>query len=282
MTPCISQATTLSTPFEGDLSSYARGGWRAIELWLTKLETYLEGHSIAEAKALLEGEGLLAAAAAGQGGLLISTGREREAHWELFRRRLDILGELGVRTLIVAADVLNGEPTLDHYAQAVDSIAKAAELAKPLDVTIALEFMKTSRFCSCVETALAILAKARADNAGLCFDVFHYYMGPSKFEDLSILEPDNLAWVQLCDVGGVPREVAGDSDRVLPGDGDFQIGPIIDQLAANGYDGFLSLEVLNPEIWSIPADRVADVAYQATARFLPENRPGAARTRGGV
>ena len=41
MKPCISQATTLSTPFEADLPAYAQGGWTAVELWLTKLETYL-------------------------------------------------------------------------------------------------------------------------------------------------------------------------------------------------------------------------------------------------
>ena len=32
MKPCISQATTLSTPFEADVSAYARGGWTAVEL----------------------------------------------------------------------------------------------------------------------------------------------------------------------------------------------------------------------------------------------------------
>ena len=35
MKPCISQATTLSTPFEADLDAYGRAGWPAVELWLT-------------------------------------------------------------------------------------------------------------------------------------------------------------------------------------------------------------------------------------------------------
>lgn len=275
MIPCISQATTMSTSFQEDLPSFARGGWRAVELWLTKLETFLEGRSVAEAKSLLEGEGLHAPAAAGQGGLLISTGRERQAHWETFRRRLETLAELEVGTLIVAADVLSGEPEAKHYGLAIDSLAEAATLAEPFQIKIALEFSKKSRFCACVETALAILGQSRASNAGICLDLFHYQTGPSKWEDLSLLEPANLAWVQICDVAGVPREIAADTDRILPGDGDFRIGAILDRLSANGYDGYLSLEVLNPEIWSIPADRVADVGFQAAARFLPENRSAA-------
>ena len=104
MKPCISQATTLSTPFEADLTAYARGGWTAVELWLTKLETYLESHSVAEARRLLDDQGLEPVAASFQGGLLLTRGDEREAHWDHFRRRLSLLQELEVPLLIVAAD----------------------------------------------------------------------------------------------------------------------------------------------------------------------------------
>ena len=106
---------------------------------------------------------------------------------------------------------------------------------------------------------MALVAQADAENMGICFDMFHYYTGPSKFEDLAYLAPANLAWIQVCDLAGVPRELAGDGDRILPGDGDFQLGPILDQLAAIGYNGYVSLEVLNPQLWQVPADRVAEL-----------------------
>jgi sugar phosphate isomerase/epimerase len=69
-----------------------------------------------------------------------------------------------------------------------------------------------------------------APGLGVCLDLFHYYTGPSKFEDLAYLSCDNLAWVQVCDLSGTPREIASDGDRILPGEGDFQIGPILDHL----------------------------------------------------
>ena len=105
---------------------------------------------------------------------------------------------------------------------------------------------------------------------GVCLDVFHYYTGPSKSEDLSRLSRENLAWVQLCDVSDTPRELARDSDRILPGDGSFPLGPIMEQLSEIGYDGFVSLEVLNPQLWQVPADRVADLGYQALCRVLDQ------------
>jgi 2-keto-myo-inositol isomerase len=267
MKPCISQATTLKNPFEADLAAYQGGGWTAVELWLTKLETFLETHSPAEAIALLASAGLRPAAAASQGGLLLSQGTERMVHWDHFRRRLVLLQELGVPTLIVTPDFVR-QPGLEEYARAAAGLGEAALLAASFGVRIALEFQKSSPICSCLETALALIAQSGAANAGVCFDVFHYYTGPSKFEDLAFLSPGNLAWVQVCDVSGLPRELAGDADRILPGEGDFQLGPIIDHLGRIGYDGYVSLEVLNPQLWQVAPDRVADLGHQAVRRVL--------------
>jgi sugar phosphate isomerase/epimerase len=278
MKPCISQATTLSTPFETDLTAFARAGWPAVELWLTKLETYLEGHPLADAKGLLDGEGLTAVAASTQGGLLLSRGGEREAHWEHFRRRLDLLAALGVPTLIVAAD-FNRDLTPDDYPRAAAALAEAAEQAGKLGVRLALEFQKSARFCASLDTTLALILQSGAAGVGVCLDLFHYYTGPSKFEDLAYLNAGNLAWVQLCDLSGTPRELATDGDRILPGEGDFQIGPILDQIGLVGYQGYVSLEVLNPQLWKIAADRVADLGYQALRRTL--GRWGAADPTGG-
>jgi sugar phosphate isomerase/epimerase len=267
MKPCISQATTLSTTFEADLSAYARGGWKAVELWLTKLETFLEAHSLDEVRMLLESEGLRPVAASVQGGLLLSRGLEREAHWEHYRRRLAVLRELQVPTLVLAADFVR-EMAPDDYIRAVESLSEATAVARDHGVRLALEFQKGAKFCASLDTTLALIAQCGAPGLGVCLDLFHYYTGPSKFEDLSYLSRENLAWVQVCDLAGTPRELAGDGDRILPGEGDFQIEPILDHLGRIGYDGYVSLEVLNPQLWKVPADRVADAGYQATVRVL--------------
>ena len=273
MKPCISQATNLSTPFEADLASAARGGFRAVELWLTKLETYLESHSVADARALLDGHSLEPAAASAQGGLLLSSGAERLEHFDQYRRRLDLLQALGVPILIVVAD-FRRQLAAEDYGRAAAALAEAAEVARAAGVRLALEFQKTATFCASLDTTLALIAQSGAAGVGVCLDLFHYYTGPSKFEDLAYLNRDNLAWVQVCDLGGTPRELAGDSDRVFPGDGDFLIDPILDHLVQIGYDGHVSLELLNPNLWRIPADRVSDLGYQSVVRILGDRASG--------
>ena len=197
---------------------------------------------------------------------MFSQGPRRDVHWDHFRRRLAILQELGVPTLIVAADPLTDLAAAD-YGRAAEALAEAATVARGSGVGIALEFQKSAA-CASLDTTLALIAQSGAEGVGVCLDVFHYYTGPSKFEDLAYLSAANLAWVQVSDLSGTPRELAGDADRILPGEGDFQIGPILDHLGQIGYDGYVSLEVLNPQLWRIAADRVADMGYQAACRAL--------------
>lgn len=271
MKACISQVTTLMNPFESDAASYRSGGWTAVELWLTKLESYLKDHAAAEARSLFESNGVRPVAAAGQGGLLLSHGASREAHWELFHRRLELLRELGVSTLIVAADSAAGvgrSTDREDFARAAVALGEAASLAGSFGVKLALEFQRYSPICACLETAAALAAQCGDPNVGVCLDAFHFQTGPSKLEDLDGLPGDLIAWVQLCDVSGAPRELAGDADRVLPGDGDFPLAAILDRLARTGYDGHVSLEVLNPHLWQVAADRVTDIGHRALRRVL--------------
>ena len=99
-------------------------------------------------------------------------------------------------------------------------------------------------------------------------DVFHYYTGPSKFEDLGLLSPQNLAFVQLSDVSGVPRELAGDADRIFPGEGDFLLKPLMQQIRAIGYDGWVSLELFNPTLWQLKPAQVAELGLASLQRLL--------------
>jgi sugar phosphate isomerase/epimerase len=267
MKPCISEATTLPCTFAEDVANYASSGCTAMEVWLTKLETHLETHSLDETRRLLTERQMILAAAAYQGGLLLSQGEERRAHFDHFRRRLDLCQQLGIPTLLVVAD-FTGEVDQTALERAVVSLTQAAQWAAGFGVRLALEFRSRSAFCSSLDTALALVAQCGEPNVGVNLDVFHYYTGPSKLEDLDLLTPATLAHVQLCDVAGVPREMATDADRVLPGDGDFHLGPILERLRAMGYGGWVSLELMNPTLWKAKPVQVAEIGLGALRKVL--------------
>src|SRR5437764_11416605 len=128
MRPCISEATTLPASFAEDVQAYADAGCTAMEVWLTKLETHLEKRSPADTHKLLEDRRMTLAAAAYQGGLLLSQEEERRAHYDHFRRRLDLCEAFRIPTLLVVADFVEA---VDQTAlgRSVVSLKQAAQWA---------------------------------------------------------------------------------------------------------------------------------------------------------
>lgn len=267
MNVCVSSATTLPATFAEDVANFADAGCPAMEVWLTKLETHLESHSAADARKLLDDRGVRLVAAAYQGGLLLSQGEARKAHFDHYRRRLDICQAFGIPTLLVVADF--GE-AVDQTSleRAVVSLAQAAQWASGYGVTLALEFRGKNTFCASLDTALALVNGCGEPNVGIGFDVFHFYTGPSKLEDFDLLAPERLAHVQLCDLAGVARELASDADRILPGDGDFRFAPILERLRVLGYRGWVSLELMNPTLWRANPRQVIEIGVTALRKLL--------------
>ena len=268
---CISEATTLPGTFAEDIAAYDGLGWDGVEVWLTKLETHLEAHALDDTRQLLGSRGLVPAAASYQGGLLLSQGEQRQTHFDHFRRRLELCQAFGIGTLLLVADFAQ-RPDALALERAVVSLKQAAQWAAGFGVHLALEFRGADTFCNCLDTALTLVEHCAEPNVGVNLDVFHYYKGPSKPEDLDRLTPQNLAFVQLCDVAGVPRELMTDADRVMPGEGDFRLAPLVERLGAIGYDGWVSLELLNPVLWRMKASQVAELGLMALRRTVSTAR----------
>src|SRR5262245_40141307 len=180
MRPAISQVCSLSSSFEDDIVGYADAAGSAIELWLTKLEDYLESHTPAEVRTRAGNRGLSFAAASYQGGLLLSQGEARKAAWSQFDRRLELCAPLAVHTLVVTADFLAPFSQTD-VERAQVSLAQAGEAAAKRSVRLALEFHARDTFLNNLETAVMFVGSVKNSAVGICLDLFHYYTGPSKF-----------------------------------------------------------------------------------------------------
>ena len=267
MIPTISQVSCLNSPFDRDLEDFAAAGCESVEVWLTKLETYLETHTLKDVRYWLEKTQLSLPVASLQGGLLASQGEARREAWDLFTRRLDLCRELGIGTIVVACDVpppLN-QQTIDRVQV---SLTQVAQEAGKRGLRAALEFQADSAFGNNLQTAATLVADVASPHLGICLDAFHWHVGPSKTEDLGYLTAENLFHVQLCDLADTPRELARDSHRILPGDGDIPLATLIDHLRRIHYSGCISIETLNPHLWQVPALQLVDAGMAALRRLL--------------
>jgi 2-keto-myo-inositol isomerase len=273
--PCLSQVCSLGSPFEDDLDGYADGACPAVELWLTKLEDHLANHTPSEVLARSVDRGLTLACATYQGGLLLTQGAARQEAWSQFQRRLDLLAQLAVPVLVVTPDFL-GPFTQTDLERALMSLRQAGELAAQRRVRLALEFHSRGTFLTNLETAAGFIQSVHHPSVGLCLDTFHFATGPSKTEDLAWVNADNLFHVQISDVADRPRELATDADRILPGEGDFALQPVIDHLRKIGYTGCVSLELLNPQFWQIPPQSLGEIGMTSLRIALGQASGGTA------
>lgn len=267
MKPSISGATMMRAAFFEDVDACSAAGCPGLEVWLTKLESHLRDHGLAETIDYVADKKVTLVAASYQGGLLLSQGDERRSHFAHFRQRLQLCQSMNITTLLIVADFVQRFDASD-LGRAVVSLRQAAQWAAGFGVKLALEFRGSDTFCSCLDTAVNLIEHAGEKNLGVCLDAYHFYKGPSKLEDLDRVPRQRLALVQVADVAGVPRELMSDADRVFPGDGDFRLDSIIGKLRAIGYDGWVSLELLNPVIWQTPSTQVAELGMAALTRLL--------------
>ena len=267
MKPALSQVCTLNAPFERDVEDYAAGKCEYLEIWLTKLEEYLKSHAVDDVRRLLDDRQIQPVAASYQGGLLTSQGEARRQAWELLGRRLQLCQQLKIPTLVVACDI--GAPVgQQDLERAQVSLRQLGQEAERHELRVALEFQARAALGNNLQTAAALVAQSGSPQLGICLDAFHYHTGPSSLEDLGYLTQQNLFHVQLCDLADTPRELASDGDRILPGDGDIPLAGIVNQLQACGYEGAVSIELMNPQIWQIAPLQFGEIAMTALRKTL--------------
>jgi 4-hydroxyphenylpyruvate dioxygenase len=115
---------------------------------------------------------------------------------------------------------------------------------------------------------VAVIEQVGSPALGLCLDWFHYTVGPSKPLDLWLLSKENLAHVQLCDIADVPREMAADADRILPGEGTSPPDDLVARLREIDYAGAVAVELHNPALWRVPPRQFGEIAMTSLRKVL--------------
>ena len=267
MKPAISTVCSLNAPLETILEDYSAGQCRLIEVWLGHAEQYLDGKPAQALSELLLHHGCDPVAATFQGGLLTSQGDSRREHWAHFEKRLALCSAASIPTLVLAGDVY-GPLGPEDLGRLSASLVESAKRAADAGVRLALEFDARASFPNNLQSAVALIEDVGLPSLGICLDWFHFSVGPSKVIDLHLLTPETIALVQLSDIADVPREMATDADRILPGEGNSPPQQLIAHLEAMKYDGPISIELQNPQLWQVPPRQFGEIAITALRKLL--------------
>ena len=184
-----------------------------------------------------------------------------------FETRLALCRDLGIPVLVIAGDAF-GPLGPEDLGRLSVSLVDAARRAADAGVRLALEFDARASFPNNLQSAVAVVEQVGSPALGLCLDWFQFSVGPSKPLDLGLLSKENLAHVQLSDIADVPREMAADADRILPGEGTSPPDELVHRLGEIGYAGAVAVELFNPALWRVPPRQFGEIAMTSLRKTL--------------
>jgi len=114
-----------------------------------------------------------------------------DTRWEDMQAVIDTTHALGVPTILAYSFDPDGARFLDRFGRYCEEARKA-------NIGIAVEFMPYSQVRD-LSSALALLDRAGAPNAGVCLDVLHLHRSGGSVADLTDIDRSRIALVQLCD-----------------------------------------------------------------------------------
>lgn len=240
------QNTTRAAGFRGSMEGWSRAGIRYVELGAPQLAAFLENDTLPAARRLLSDLNLTPASAAVVLQDIWLPGPDRTESLEAWRRGCEQMANLGLQK-VYSPSVTNRRLTPDDFAATPQAIYEAGEIAAEFELTAMIEFTRNSTHLATLTSSLEMIRAAGHPNVRPMLDFFHFWSGLSKFEDLDLLEPGELAHAHFQDLREGPRELINNDSRLIPGDGIAPVVRILRKLAEKQYTGALSVELFRSE-----------------------------------
>lgn len=105
---------------------------------------------------------------------------------------------------------------------------------------------------------------------GLVIDDFNLFMWDlgADFDVIRTVDPEKISIVHINDAEAIPFALLDQDHRCMPGDGRIDVAHYMECVRAAGYDGAVSVEVLNSRIWKKGAGVIIPEAYEKIKAYL--------------
>lgn len=242
MVLCMHQNSSLGIGYRQALEGWARAGIRSVELVGQPVDDFLKTETVATARRVLSDLGLTAVSCGAGLTDLINPNPNRAAALDTLKRRCDVFSALGIDR-IVSPTRTTEKFAAEDYKRGAENLREAGDVAKSFRMTLMPEFTRDSSFVSTLPTMLTMTREAAHASVRPMVDLYHFWSGLSRFEDLELIRPGEIAHVHFQDVPDMPRELLDNTTRAVPGEGIAPLARMLRKLADKGYAGPLSVEL---------------------------------------
>jgi sugar phosphate isomerase/epimerase len=177
---------------------------------------------------------------------------------------LETAAELG------AKHVLSSVWMRDRH-QVIERFARLCEVAKPLGLTVNLEFVSSTEW-NTLEGALDVVTSCGRDNVGIMIDTLHFHRSRIPIEQLDLVPVSWAHFAHVCDDRpDVPATIEEArrtmrEERLYPGEGAVDIAGIVGRLPQSV---ILAIELPHRQrLLELGPDRFARTCLERTKQYL--------------
>jgi 2-keto-myo-inositol isomerase len=267
----LNGATTMHADLVTDIRAASEAGFELIEIWASKLRTFLQTKTTADLVQLLKENNL---APYSINSIEQITFRTPEVYEKIIKRQCEelstIAGEIECPYVVVVPGKLPEKATRDEIIdESIKVLNELGDIAERHNVSLAFEFLgQTDCSVQTLDLCNEIIEKMNRKNIGNVLDSFHFYAGNSTFEAIDNLNPEKLFIFHINDAENLPKEKLTDAHRLYPGLGILPLKEIKARFDKIGYDRMVSVEIFRPEYWNEDPFLVAKLAKSHTEAAL--------------
>ena len=197
---CMHGITSSGFDFRSVMEGWSRARITAAEPDLASAKKFEESNGPGSARRLMDDLGLRAVSSTNQL-FLEESGPRRANAVEDLRWKVELAESLGADRLVVPS-AANQAHTMEDYDQVYENLHEAAEIAKPHNIALMVEFTRLSTLISNVRTSLDVVRSVDHPNLKFMLDVYHLWAGMSKFEDLDLIRNGENPSCSFCRYAG--------------------------------------------------------------------------------
>lgn len=267
----LNGATTMHADLETDIRAAGHAKFDLVELWASKLRTYLQTHALADLKTLLTENNVEPYSINSIEHITFRSAEDYESIKAQCGELSAIAGEINCPYIVVVPGKLpKGGATKEQIVdESVRVLNELANISEPYGVSLAFEFLgQTDCSVQTLDLCNEIVEKVDRKSVGNVIDTFHFYAGNSSFEAIDSMRPEKLFIFHINDAENLPKDQLTDAQRLYPGMGILPIAEIKEHFDKIGYDRMVSIEIFRPEYWEHDPFEVARKAKAATESVL--------------
>jgi sugar phosphate isomerase/epimerase len=266
-TLCLNTSTIKPQPMLEKIRLTAEAGFEAIELWINDIYEFVgQGGEVRDIEHALADHGLpvVSMIAARAWGEAIDV--EYPIMLDEVKRRLELCARLGSSWLVCSPPRLSCD--LDQITQRYKDILK---LGRQVGVRPTFEYISFFGSIFQLKQAWQVVEQSGDPQATLILDAFHSWNSKSTLDDLRRIPGDRISHYHIDDADpNIPATRQKDPDRVMIGEGAIDLRSEIQVLREIGYEGAISLELFNQQLWSQDPSEVLKIGIDRIRALLAD------------